>query len=397
MKQKTSRYRKAILMCLTAVLVLTMCARKTDLQKGVDAVKKGEYAKALEPLRQALSIESHNPEALYNICLAYAYLDSVEKSFDHYLTLVDLQSPFKDSMQLKEILIHFLNLEPHVWHLVPMKMTHQFKGVMSPDGQMIAVAAAQVDRPNIYLISLDGSIIRKVTKSGMNTDPDFSPTGTHLVFVSDVDGDEELYLYSIQDGQVEKLTENTAQDFSPSFSPDGKDIVFISNMHDKFKWEIYKVNVNTKRIKRLTNNQYWDGFPKFSSDGKSIVYSSKRNGSEDIYIMNTHGGNEQVLYASDADENDPFLKDDVLFFKSNREDSWEIYSFHLKGKSLMRLTYNKQLDWNPRLTRDGKIIVVARKIRNRWRLYFANLEISVSAELIATKIKEHRSSSGELL
>lgn len=395
MKQKTFKHRTTVLACLTALFVFTMCARKTDLQKGVDAVRKGEYAKALEPLHKALSIESHNQEALYNLSLAYAYLDSVEKSSHHYLTLVDLQSPFKDSMQLKEILIHFLNLEPYVWHLVPMKMNHQFKGVMSPHGQSIAVAAAQRDRPNIYLISLDGSIIKKITKSGMNTDPDFSPTGTHLVFVSDVDGDEELYLYSIQDGQIEKLTDNTAQDFSPSFSPDGNDIVFISNMHDKFKWEIYKVNVNTKRIKRLTNNQYWDGFPKFSSDGKSIVYSSKRNGSEDIYIMNTNGGNEQVLYASDADENDPFLKDDVLFFKSNRGDSWEIYRFHLKGKSLMRLTFNKRLDWNPRITQDGKRMVVARKIKKRWRLYFANLEISVSAELIATKIKEHLSPQKE--
>ena len=272
MKQKTFKHKITILACLTALLVFTMCARKTDLQKGVEAVRKGEYAKALEPLHKALSIESHNQEALYNLSLAYAYLDSVDKSFHHYLTLVDLQSPFKDSMQLKEILIHFLSLEPYVWHLVPMKMNHQFKGVMNPNGQTIAVAAAQRDRPNIYLISLDGSIIKKITKSGMNTDPDFSPTGTHLVFVSDVDGDEELYLYTIQDGQIEKLTNNTAQDFSPSFSPDGNDIVFISNMHDKFKWEIYKTPRNFPHVSASYHAHQVDLINKGKSRFPAISY-----------------------------------------------------------------------------------------------------------------------------
>lgn len=391
MIEKTHDCENLISFCIIAVLLITVCAPKSDLQKGIEAIDKGDYSKAVEYLQNTTGNDPLNQEAYFHLCFTYAYLDSVEKSYHTYLRLISMQSPFKDNSQLKEILAHFLNLEPYVWHIVPMKMNQQFKGVMSPDGQVIAVAAATRDRANIYLINLDGTIIKKITKSGMNTDPDFSPDGTHLVFVSDVDGDEDIYLYSIEDGQIEKLTDNTAQDFSPSFSPDGSDIVFISNMHDKFKWEIYKVNVNTKRTKRLTNNQYWDGFPKFSSDGKSIVYSSKRNGSEDIYIMNTNGGNEQVLYASEADENDPFLKDDQLFFKSNVGDTWEIYRYHVKGKLLMRLTYNAQPDWNPRITQDGTKMVVARRMRNRWRLYFANLEISIPAELIAGKIKEQLS------
>ncbi|KPK67476.1 hypothetical protein AMJ87_13335 [candidate division WOR_3 bacterium SM23_60] len=395
MIEKMYNYKTVILFCIVALFFITVCARKSDLQKGIEAIDKGDYVKAVEYLQNTTSNDPLNQEAYFHLCLAYAYLDSVDKSYHTYLRLISMQSPFKDSSQLKEILAHFLNLEPYVWHLVPMKMNQQFKGVMSPDGQAIAVAAATRDRANIYLISLDGTIIKKITKSGMNTDPDFSPDGKHLVFVSDVDGDEDIYFYSIEDGHIEKLTDNTAQDFSPSFSPDGSDIVFISNMHDTFKWEIYKVNVNTKRTKRLTNNRYWDGFPKFSSDGKSIVYSSKRNGSEDIYIMNTNGGNEQVLYASDADENDPFLKDDVLFFKSNRDDSWEIYRYDVKGKLLMRLTYNAQPDWNPRVTQDGMKMVVARKVKNRWRLYFANCDISIPAELIVKKIKEQLSPQKE--
>ena len=387
MIERTCSCNALILFCVIAVLFTTVCAPKSDLQKGIEAIDKGDYAKAIEHLHNATDNDPLNQEAYFHLCLAYAYLDSAEESYHTYLRLISMQSPFKDSSRLKEILAHFLELEPYVWHLVPMKMNQQFKGVMSPDGQVIAVAAATRDRANIYLISLDGTIIKKITKSGMNTDPDFSPDGTQLAFVSDVDGDEDIYLYSIQDGQLEKLTDNTAQDFSPSFSPDGNDIVFISNMHDEFKWEIYKVNLKNKRTKRLTNNRYWDGFPRFSSDGKSIVYSSKRNGSEDIFVMNTNGGNEQVLYTSDADENDPFLINDVLYFKSDRAGSWEIYRYDVKGKLLMRLTYNEQLDWNPRVTQDGMKMVVARKVKTRWRLYFADLNISIPAELITEKIK----------
>lgn len=366
---------------------MVFCARKSDLEKSADAIKKGDYIKAVKISNDVLRKDSLNPEAHYNLSFAYAHLDSLQKSFFHYLKICELDSNLRDDILLKEKLATLLNLEPYPSSSISMKRMHQFKGSFSPDGKTIAVAAAKRDRADIYLVGLDGKVKNKITKSGMNTDPDFSATGEYIVFVSDADGDEELYLYNLKTKEMTKLTNNTAQDFSPSCSPDGKDLVFISNMDDPYKWEIYKINITNKKIKRLTKNHYWDGFPKFSSDGKSIIFSSKRNGSENIYIMNKNGGGEKILYESPADDNDPLLMEENLFFKSNKDGDWDIYRYNIKTKSMMSLTNNRYPDWNPRISKDGSKILLARKKGKRWRLYFINFNNPISTELITAKIK----------
>lgn len=369
-------------------LVCVVCTRKNDLQKGIDAMKKGEYGKALPSLKAALTKDSLNPLAHYNLSLAYGYLDSTEKSFHHYLKLVNMGSTLKDSITLKEMLTRILQIEPYPSSPIPMRGYNQFKGAPSPDGQLIAVAAAKRDIANIYLVELDGRIKKKITTTGSNNDPAFSPEGDRILYVSNRDGDEELYLYTAATGEVEQLTNNTARDFFPSFSPDGQEIVFVSNMDDIHNWEIYKINIIRRKITRLTKNKYWDGFPKFTQDGKSIVFSSRRNGSEDIYIMNKNGGGQKVLYTSPADENDPVLHSGKLYFKSDRDGEWEIYQFNLENNLLVRLTYNGYPDWNPRISHDGSKLFISRKIRRYWHLYFINLNQPISTVLMTQKINE---------
>ena len=91
---------------------LIACSRKDDLQKGVDAIEKGDYLKAITPLQMALLTDSLNPEIHFNLSLAYAHLDSTKRSFYHYLRVVTSESELKNDNQLKEMLANFLKLEP---------------------------------------------------------------------------------------------------------------------------------------------------------------------------------------------------------------------------------------------------------------------------------------------
>jgi len=388
-KTSVSRFTYKLVLAFTIMLAV-FCSRKDELQKGIKAIEKGDYAAAVKSLQSALKTDSLNPEVHFSLSLSYAHLDSVQGSFVHYLKLVELDttSSFKNDVPLREMLATFLKIAPYAWKAIPMKRMNQFKGALSPDGKTIAIAAAERDIANIYLTKLNGKVIKKITSSGMNTDPYFSPAGDQIIFVSDADGDDELYTYDMKTKKVKQITDNSAQDFSPAYSPDGKEVVFVSNMNDPYKWEIYKVNVENKKITRLTKNDYWDGFPKFSSDGRSIVFSSKREGSENIYTIKKNGGGEKMIYESDADDNDPVLIDQTMFFKSNRDGKWEIYRFDLKNKKLFRLTYNSVPDWNPRLSNDGTKIVIARKIKKRWRLYYIDFNNPVAADLLAAKIEK---------
>jgi Tol biopolymer transport system component len=368
------------------IMVLGLqCARKTPREKGIEYLEHGEYTKAVQSLTTALIEDSLNPEIYYHLSRVYAYMDSVQQAYHYYLKLDELGSTLKDDVRLKAMMAHFLNIEPYPSSIIPMAKKHQFRGTFSPDGEMIAVAAATQDFADIYLIKLDGTIVKRIISGGMNTDPEFSPTGERLVFVSNRDGDEELYLFDLDELTTEKLTNNTTEDFSPSFSPSGQDIIFVSYIDEG--WEIHKMDLTSKKISRLTKNTYWDGFPKFSPDGEWIVFSSKRNSSEDIYIMTKDGKNEKVLYASPADDNDPLLCNNKLYFKSKQSGEWEIYQMDISSKSLVRLTYNDYPDWNPRISKDGSKLLVTRKISGRWRLYFINLAIPISSELLVTTIR----------
>ena len=75
----------------------------------------------------------------------------------------------------------------------------------------------------------DGSNPRRLTHhTGWDYDPSFSPDGRHLAFVSERDGNAEIYVMDSDGSNPRRLTDHSAADFSPSFSPDGRHIVFMS-------------------------------------------------------------------------------------------------------------------------------------------------------------------------
>jgi TolB protein len=68
-------------------------------------------------------------------------------------------------------------------------------------------------------------------------------------------------------------------------------IAFVSNRDGNY--EIYVMNGDGSELKNLTNNPADDGGedygPAWSPDGKRILFSSNRDGNAEIYVMNADG------------------------------------------------------------------------------------------------------------
>ena len=125
-----------------------------------------------------------------------------------------------------------------------------------------------------------------------------------IAFLSDRDGNPEIYVMDTDGNNQHRLTNNHNDDWSPSWSPDGKRIVFFSNrdghVHAKHGWstyDIYVMDVDGGNLQKLTENPNDDRDPSWSPDGKRIAFCSVREGhfNFEIYVMDTNGGNQQNL------------------------------------------------------------------------------------------------------
>jgi Tol biopolymer transport system component len=143
--------------------------------------------------------------------------------------------------------------------------------VISPDGRQIAFAAVG----DIYLMSVDDAHAKPINLTNdpaLDTDPAWSPDGTHLVYSSDKDSEHlQLWIRDMRNGGSRKVTSLTTQPQGATWSPDGKRIVFfdVDGM-----WRVAQVSVldvATGTVTKVHDSLAQPGTPTWSPDGKRIA------------------------------------------------------------------------------------------------------------------------------
>jgi Tol biopolymer transport system component len=78
----------------------------------------------------------------------------------------------------------------------------------------------------------------------------------------------------------------------------GDTVVFMSNREGNF--ELYSVPLNGGEARNLTNNSADDGLPTFSPDGRFIAFVSNRGGQWAVWAMRADGSNLKQLFTLDG-------------------------------------------------------------------------------------------------
>lgn len=176
----------------------------------------------------------------------------------------------------------------------------------TPTGGGMGQIAFVSDRsgvPQIYLLDIQGGDARPVTNLPSGAcQPDWSPDGERLVFVSPCDlsalsfKGSALYTIKADGSELYQVPISVGGDYEPSWSPDGHKIAFTS-LRDGYP-QIYVFDIRENSVLRLTNTtrDFKASQPSWSRFGNMIVYALNRYEDYQIWKMDSNGlGQEQLV------------------------------------------------------------------------------------------------------
>ncbi|MEK6819704.1 MAG: hypothetical protein AABY03_00710, partial [Nanoarchaeota archaeon] len=165
----------------------------------------------------------------------------------------------------------------------------------SPNKTKIAFVSDKDGNSEIYVKDLISGVLTRLTNNpAIDRNPTWSPDGTKIAFDTNRDGNYEIYVMN-SDGssQINFVNRPTTQDRSPNWSPNGLEIVFSSYSSNSFSSNIYKKSLSGTTVNSLTTDSSNNDNPKYSPDGTKIIFTKSSTG--DIYTMNANGSSQTNL------------------------------------------------------------------------------------------------------
>jgi dipeptidyl aminopeptidase/acylaminoacyl peptidase len=199
---------------------------------------------------------------------------------------------------------------------------------LSPDGSRLALvvsepAQAAGQRRNIWLYDFRDKTLKQFTASPKaDTRPRWSPDGRTLAFLSNRDGETQVYLIPIDGGEAWALTESKTGVTSFEWAPDGKRLAFETTSpktEEEEKKEKDKddartvgrpegrallqvIDIESKAIKTLVRGPWRVSEYRWTPDGGSLIMTATDNPQEElfsdkIYRVDAAEGKMTLLFA----------------------------------------------------------------------------------------------------
>jgi Tol biopolymer transport system component len=232
-----------------------------------------------------------------------------------------------------------------------------FNPVWSPDHSRIAFLTNRDGNVELYTGLMDGTSITRVTNTSVDeSQPTWSPDGQRIAYVSpDADGAPRAYWVSFDDLLPNRLIFESNSEVDLAWSPRGTWIAFAGLDENGNSEGLFLRNPDG--VNRLQLSASPDRHPAWSPDGKKLVFTSTRDGDEEIYVMHVGDtgpeGQAVRITNNPASDFSPTWSPDSkrVAFISDRNDSRDIFTVSDQGEGVQSLTRNQveelSLVWGP--------------------------------------------------
>lgn len=168
---------------------------------------------------------------------------------------------------------------------------------VAPDGRQLVFDLVG----QIWLLPIDGGTAKKISEGtgiALNYHPQFSPDGKQIAFISDRDGQENIWIMDADgDNPRQVSSQRTDRMAFPTWTPDGQQIVvrrggdsnntLTRGDQVSGRGELWIYDIEDGKGEQLTPGDVAATWPSVSPDGRHIYYEEILRGPRPNYVWNT--------------------------------------------------------------------------------------------------------------
>ena len=251
---------------------------------------------------------------------------------------------------------------------------------------------------DLWVANTDGTSPRRLTSDeGVESNPVFSPDGEWIAFDAEYDGNTDVYIVPVTGGIPSRLTWHPYPDNVCSFTPGGGAVLFRSGR-----------NAFTNRHTQLFTVPVEGGIPvqldlpyafkaSYSPGGSRLAYTplrerfrvwkNYRGGTVAtiwLYTFADHGTEKIPQPDGRSNDTDPMWIGDTVYFLSDRNGEFNLFSFATASKNIEQLTHYSDFPIVDASHDDGTIIFEQAGTLHTYDLgtgRITDLEIGIATDL----------------
>jgi len=262
----------------------------------------------------------------------------------------------------------------HMAHKFADEIMLQFTGEGGPFDSRIAFVSTRDGRfKELYVMSLDEGDLQQITKNQtIHVSPAWRPDNRSLLFTSYQRGNPDLYAIDLLSGRETVVSSRPGLNLGGKPSPDGSLIAVAVEDHGNA--DIVLLDAAGQVVRRVTDSWAIDVSPTWSPDGRQLAFCSNRTGGPQIYVVGADGGAaRRVTFSGDYNTSPAWSpKGDRIAYVSRADGNFNLFTVKVDGSDPRQLTQGEGNNEDPSWGPDGRYIVFSSSRTGRRKLFITD-------------------------